>query len=434
MKKNVLVALITPFLCLTGCKSSSKIEKLLDDCLLKEPVLSNVSKPDNYLEFLGKVSAFSNKFTCEVLKTKDNVTNYAISPVSVFFALALAAESTSGETRNEILKALNLTYGELENNIQYFINSLNQDFEYDSYQGTKKYGKVSVTNSIWYQKGFTVKQALLELLSNRYYSYEYQVDFLNNNKEANQLIREFVKKQTNGLIDRDLEIDVSTLVLLLNTVYFKDVWNDYGRDLNFTKDNYLFKAEDSTTKETKLLVGCSNGGRANYQEDYKSFYTKTVSGASLVFIVPGEGKTLANVFTEQTIIDALSTKYVYQDDEKMERYFTSCYFPEFNASYDGSLREVLKDGFKIEKLFDIEKSDFTNTTDEKLFVGDVRHVTKLNVDKTGIEGAAITAMSEYGSSAPIYKDVFETFIVDRSFGYIISYNGAKLFTGVVQKI
>ena len=59
------------------------------------------------------------------------------------------------------------------------------------------------------------------------------------------------------------------------------------------------------------------------------------------------------------------------------------------------------------------------------------------VDKKGIEAAAYTAIFEVAESAPLdeYQFVYEDFIVDKAFGFILSdYDDNILFTGVVGKI
>ena len=219
MKNKFIALLILPILTISGCKATNELSSGLKKIMLDEPVRENVDRPTNYNAFLNKVYEFGSKFTEATLNGKDNVSNYAVSPVSVFMALAMTVESSDGETRQEILSALNMSYEELNENIQYFINGLNSDFIYENYDGVyEKYGGVKLTNSIWFQKGFSVKEKLIKVLSKSYYSYSFQVDFNKENKKTNGLVRDFIRKQTNGLIDQDLELDISTLVMLLNTL------------------------------------------------------------------------------------------------------------------------------------------------------------------------------------------------------------------------
>ena len=65
----------------------------------------------------------------------------------------------------------------------------------------------------------------------------------------------------------------------------------------------------------------------------------------------------------------------------------------------------------------------------------VSHVATLTVDKTGIEGAAVTLMLNGADGPPVYTNVYYDLLVDRAFGFIVtdSYN-IPLFTGTVNNI
>lgn len=110
-------------------------------------------------------------------------------------------------------------------------------------------------------------------------------------------------------------------------------------------------------------------------------------------------------------------------------------FPEFEASYDGSIKTILKDSFKIIDLF-TDYCDASNITNEDVYCSDVIHKCKLKVDKKGIEGAAITTiMMEFESDLSTFKTIYHDFIIDQAFGFIVvdEYN-TILFSGVVNKI
>ena len=68
----------------------------------------------------------------------------------------------------------------------------------------------------------------------------------------------------------------------------------------------------------------------------------------------------------------------------------------------------------------------------------VQHVTDLTVDKTGIEGAAVTVIENDASALPPLpqrKKVYADCVLDRAFGFVITdRNNVQLFTGAVNKI
>ena len=96
----------------------------------------------------------------------------------------------------------------------------------------------------------------------------------------------------------------------------------------------------------------------------------------------------------------------------------------------------MKNDFGINDLFDIERCDFSNVTDELIFVDQVIHQCSLDVNARGIEGAAVTVMDGVGAAGPPeYEEVYHDYIVDRAFGFVITDTyGAVLFSGVVNSV
>ena len=73
------------------------------------------SKQEGYEEFIEKLDLFAAKLTYEIYADSNKRSNICISPVSVYMALALATECANGETREEILNAVGVTYDEVKN-------------------------------------------------------------------------------------------------------------------------------------------------------------------------------------------------------------------------------------------------------------------------------------------------------------------------------
>lgn len=395
---------------------------------------------EDFCAFKDKVGEFSAKFAAAANPNKGN---FAVSPVSVYMALALAAECAVGNTRTELLNALGVDYDALLEYIPLLYSSLNVDYKETTYdyvqnQRTEKLtGKIQLTNSVWINDGVEVKSNCLDELANQFYCYSHSADFANDNAAANQAIRDFVKEKTNGLIDQNFELSPETVFALMNTLYIKDIWDSYDDDLSMTIEQYDFVGQNST-KRTKLLQGYYTYGKTYRTEDYSAFYTRTYNDMSLYFFMPSDGKTIDQVFTAQNI-DAVRTHDYHEnsvDYENRIRYATRCFFPEYNASFDEDVKPVLHDTFGINSFFD-GSCNMTNLTDEQVYCGKVQHVTKLKVNKKGIEGAAVTLEMMCGTAAPdeTWRTVYETFTVDKSFGFIITDRyDTTLFSGIIYDL
>ncbi|MBD5636570.1 MAG: serpin family protein [Clostridia bacterium] len=398
---------------------------------LGKPVEFEDGQIENLAAFQWKADAFAASFAAETYAAYHETDNFTVSPISVYSALALAAECAAGETRTEILSALGVTYEQLRANYSALYDSLNKTYETEG----KVISTLSLGNSVWLDERLDHKQSCIEALSSYYQSDTYSADFYNDNEAANQAVRKFVKEQTNGLIDKDFQLSKETLFTLINTLYLKTVWNTNGTDLKFTADKYDFKNSDGTSSSVNLLQGKYCSGRVYKGKNFSSFYISAEGGYKIKFILPKDGKTLAEVFTAENIAEANAViDYLYYNEKKNVAYETRCFFPEFKCKYDDDIQDVLKDKFGIKLLFDDVRCDFSAMTDTTASCEKVQHVTDLTVDKTGIEGAAVTLMENVGTTCPpptIYAD----FVLDRAFGFVITNkDNVTLFSGVVNKV
>ena len=432
MKKGVFLSvavLLTAIFVfsLAGCKDNIKGN------LLAAPAESSAfgysdAKEEGFIAMNASAEAFASKFAYEAYSAYEGEGNFAVSPVSVYMALALAAESSNGNTRAELLNALGVTREALLNDLGKLYASLMRE-----YTG----GMSEVTNSVWLDAAVDFDQNTLNTLANKYYCYSYSADFKGDNEKANIAIKNFVKERTRKLIDTDFNFDTSTAFVLLNTLYLKDVWNTLGKDLEVTGEKYSFDTGSGTVNKN-FLRGYYSGGRAYESEVYRSFYSATANGYKLKFIVPKDGHSLAEAFTAENIAEAGSNKdYNGVDDVNKVRYYTRCVFPEFGGGYDANVANVLKTGFGIRDLFDASACDLgALVKGDGIYCSELRHVTELNVDRKGIEGAAVTVVPGDMSADPgEYKEVYEDFVVDRAFGFVIlDPYGTTLFAGTVRTI
>ncbi|HBN12772.1 MAG TPA: hypothetical protein DD415_04065 [Clostridiales bacterium] len=393
------------------------------------PVKTQYSS-EGYAAFTAKVEKFAAKFAYNVLSDCDKTENYTVSPISVFMALGLAAECAGETVRAEILNALGVTYEELNEFYPVLFNSLNCESKGDNGEIANV---LKLTNSVWVNEGTQTMQECINKLSDNYYAWSYSADFANKNKEANQAVREFVKEQTRGLIDNDFGLDENTLFALINTLYLKTGWNYSGEDLEFTPDKYSFKNSDGTVTPLKLLTGNYEQGRALKESKFSAFTATTAGGYKLKFIKPDDGYTVQDVFTEENIAKVGAIKY-YNSFVNNKSYKTRCIFPEFKAKYQNDLIDLFKEKYGVTELFKFSDYTFFPLLGQRNSAcSTITHVTDLTVDKSGIEGAAVTLVG--GAEGAESKIVFEDFVLDRAFGFVITDSrDITLFSGVVNKI
>ena len=404
-----------------------------DDTKTPTDPTEEVIKSEAFQNMVKSANAFSSNLAAELYKVYGDEGNFVVSPISVYMALTLAAQCAAGETRDEILEALGITYQLLQDDFFSLYSSMNK--ERYSFFDELEY-KISLSNSIWKDDSATVKDDCVSTLGDKFFCDVHSVDFAGDNEGANQAIREFVKEKTNNLIDQQFNLDPSTLFVLMNILYLKDVWLEDGRDLPFADDMYSFVGFDGAIKQTQLLRGYYSGGKIVETDSYTHYYIQTQNGNKLKFFLPKDGYTVGDIFTADNInaVNAI-TNYGADDYETNTHYYTRCLFPEFKANYNKDVSSVLQRRFGINKLFSSE-CNFTTLTDNNGFCSAVQHVVKLNVDKKGIEGAAVTIIPDVGAVGPDdWEEVYADFIVDRAFGFIITDRyDTTLFAGVINNI
>lgn len=393
-------------------------------------------------EYRGKARDFYWRFAEAVGGSSTG--NIAVSPMSAFMVLGMAAESAQGQTREELLKALGVDGDVLAKLSPILCHDLNRILS----QSVNEFGDIpenseslpknliKSVNSIWACDRIHFNEEGLHKISKEFYSDIFWTDFASG--EGNKLINAYVKNETRGFLDINLDVPKDAVMALMNVLYIKEIWNDYGGDLGFTKDKYDFQNTDKSTQNTSLLQGYFRDGKAIKEEKFRKFFTITNSGYKLTFIVPNDGYSANDVYNHESFT---SNSYTYTEGNK--RYHTRCLFPEFKADFFESIKDNIQK-LGINLFFTDGKCDFGGLVASidnapGVYCSDVKQAARFEVQKSGIEGAAVTiAIMNEASAGPDleeYEDVYENFVVDRAFAYTFedSY-GNVLFTGVVNSI
>ena len=410
--------------------------------LKKTPVVEQISKheigEEGYRNFLDDYRSFSSSLTEDYFKCygNDHGKNTAISPLSIYFAMAQAGCCANNNTQKEIFDALNMTTEEANKYSNYLFRQCNEVFV--NYNNEEEItGRLELNNSLWFDKQLILIDEGLEKLANSYYCEPYGADFKNHPEDVSKRFNDYLTDKTRGLIKPNFEFDKETAMVIANTLYMKDIWNIFGNDLALS-DEKDFKNSDGTTTNKRFMYSPYCLGRVHEEEDFFTFYTGTCHSFMLKFIVPKEGKTIDEVFTSENLLKAHNAKYEtdFEEDGKYAgSYYTRCIFPEFIAEANDSLVNLFKNR-GVNDFFEKCRCDFSNVTKDIVYCSDITHIAKLKVEPKGIEGAAVTVVNVAGATSIDEKHyIYEDFIIDRSFGFELC-NGSNipLFTGIVNKI
>lgn len=382
-----------------------------------------------YIWMKSAAESFAAEFATEAVRSS-KAENPVVSPVSVFMALAMASTCATEPTQSELSEVLDLPYTLVGSKVGEFYRGLNAEYQTDT---GLLVSKLQITNSIWVDQSAPVKSECLDLLAQNYYCHSYSADFAKGNKNANKAVQNFLKEQTNGVIDQSFELSKETKAAIVNSLYLTDLWNAAGEELKLSEEPYRFTTASGESKQLKLLEGEYLSGKANETETFRYFYTETAHGYKLKFLVPKSGHSAKEIFTADNLSLVRTANYVTEDENYLYR--TRCVFPVFETAFDEDVKTVLQN-MGAQSLFDPAACKLGALTDESVALMGLRHVAKLGVGKKGIEGAAVTIAgvdtspeNEFLPKVPAYL----TFAVDRDFCFVVTDEyDVTLFAGIVQ--
>lgn len=413
-KKGKVTALKTG-----SAKITVKVKYTFKKKSYKKTLSFKVSVISDYKDFLRRLSKFSNKLYN--MSAKDINDNYTMSPVSVFMALSMLYSSADDNVKAEIKKLTGMKASDFKYTAK-LMKSLNKEYK----DNDKVLCKLNLTNSIWYDSGEEVKTDALDKIAKELFGEVIDAPFKSNNAEANKKVRDYIKDKTNGLIDKDFDLSDETLFALINTLYFKDNWD--ASDLSTKKMNFT---SPNGTKKREYLIGRYQEGRVQETKHARYFYSTTMHGYKIKLVLPKKGCTLKQAMSVSELNKINSRKDFKITSKDKSRHYTRCIFPSFKVESDTPLKDVFEENGYLNNAFYAFDSPFT---DEKLQVSDIAHSSVLDVNKKGIEGAAVTLIMIEKTSAIMAKKVYHDFTLDRSFGYILTDpNDVVLFTGQITK-
>ena len=440
MKKLIALTLVI-IICFSAFSCAKITQWQLDKNAIafaaeKKELSLDVIKSDEYKTFLQKLEVFSTQLTAEMTQKYGKDDNFVISPISIYMGLALAIECATGETRQEILDAVGVTYEEVNKYTSGLYANANKEYIKRAATGNKKVVAYQMlNNSIWLDKDVKFVEEGINNLASNYNCDVFSASFQNG--EAERLIEKYIETKTNGLIDADVEFSPETYFVLMNTYYLKEIWNEFGDSLDFTSEKYTFKNTDGSTNDLRLLKSYYSNGKAYKGENYSSFFITTEHSFNIYFFVPNNENKVSDVFTSENINAVLSmSDWGHVDDENRQLHHTRVLFPEFDADFDEDISDVLSEKFGVKRLFTPDACEMSNISENDVYCQGMMHLVELKVDKKGIEGASIVYIPGAGSAAPPpYEKVYHDFVVDKAFGFVITDSyGTVVFSGVVNEL
>ena len=395
MKKVFLILFL---LILAGCDSSTPVspnitiqpDNLDRDTLMEE---TDPELVDSLWEFTS--------LTQELLESEDNE---VYSPLSLYLALSMLLPATSETTHDELLEGLSISSTEnFEENIQPLLKKNNVLDDEEDYASL-------LTNSIWLQNDRDdYDEEILEVLENRYQAMHQFTDFKNEEK-TKELIEAFIDAQTNGFIQElDLNIDSNTVLLLLNTLYFKDQWQEQFKQ----ETEFEFTTKDDKTIEVKGVMKKFENPKYYVEDDLEMVMIPFRNGNQMLFIKPED---IARFFEQDKISDIHS---LLENLEYSENTSVNLTMPEVDISSNfKELNKFLASLSFTELMSDAPYLSYIEGEETVMIINDIVQQARITVDREGAEAAAYTSIGVEETSIPIIEEEIEM-ILDQPYVMVV---------------
>ncbi|MCR5153259.1 MAG: hypothetical protein K6B75_00275 [Lachnospiraceae bacterium] len=414
MAKIVVATLVAALL--TGCGSTTEIT---NDPVETEAELwaENIKsrKTESVSETLN-IDSFDEKFLEFISENTEG--NYMVSPLSFRYALGLLLAGAAGETKEELLKALDVKTEEEWHDYCLDFNGFTELYNDEAEkENTDRKGALKVANSVWKAAGINknFEEGYRKTVEENYAA-EYRSFTEENFVEK---INEWADIKTEHLIPNLLPENYPTAnlaVALVNALYFKDSWVNKFSD-GSTREG-VFYTENGTTSSKEFM---SVRNAFSYYEDEKTqcVILPMNGGVSMAFVLgstDGLADKIAKAETESVIVT----------------------IPKFELETEFSNKEFVsflgKNG--VRRAFNDAEADFSAMMDYDIYVSDIIQKTKIKLDEDGVEAAAATAVVMRTKSAPLETQPKE-FTANKPFSFFIyttcNDTTAIMFAGEIVK-
>lgn len=381
--------------------------------------------------------------------------NLFFSPYSISSALAMTMEGARGQTAREMGDVLRFPdavrrIGVDDQRIPWETSKINTGMGAinDRLNRDKKPYALKVANALWGEQSYRWRPEFLKALDEPYGALLRKVDFIHNPERERQRINQWVEDQTEQKIEELLPksppvITGNTRLVLTNAIYFKGNWSQQfnakqTNDLQFTMASgekvtaptMWFDPQHADFKR-KTLNGYFPFGYAAFDAQGKRTSNRGRTHFEIL-AMPYAGNELSMFVLLPTKHDGLPSLEQQLNRRNLEQWLRTVkkrevevYLPKFKMETEFDLVPTLK-ALGMRAAFG--NADFSGLCESGgLHISDVRHKAFVEVNETGTESAAATAVVATESKPPPAR----TFKALRPFIFLIRDNktGSILFAG-----
>lgn len=347
--------------------------------------------------------------------------NRVYSPLNVYLALAMLAETAEGDSRGQILDLLGVSdLTALREKCSALWNGVYMN---DGAVTSVLANSLWLSDSDYWQYDMNTVNALAE----HYYASTFEGEM--GSAAYNYALQDWINEQTDNLLKEQaggLEFDPDTVLALASTICFRAKWYD-----QFNPDNNedgVFKTVGGDLPVT--YMNKDGVGSGYFGEQFTAVSLSLDNGDyQMYFFLPDEGVSVNSLIADQQVLQVLQEG---SDSALFHHLWVNMTIPKFDVASDQDLIDGLKE-LGVTDVFDAAKSNFDGILVEQtdpMWVSKVQHTARVAIDEEGVTAAAYTVEMMDGMGG--LQETLD-FVVDRPFMFAITGPGDTiLFTGVVE--
>ncbi|MDR3108143.1 MAG: serpin family protein [Planctomycetaceae bacterium] len=368
----------------------------------------------------------------QTLAKASETENIIFSPLGIDESLAILQLGAAGTTKDELTS---------------LIGQRKTPPTVKTDKGKKEKDALSMQSILAVKKDLPIQKAFLETFTNWKNAQLCRMDFQDRDSAAKSLSSDMNENLRSLFLDIFQELDLKeTSAAVVNTVSFSCPWS-----MPFEEENtrvapfncFGGKTENVPFMYGKVFVAIKKFGDGTTSIELRLAQEENWNYSMVIILPPNNAKAPAilkgDIKPEQ--LAAWTSFDVFQEgdenseseesDESHEEKEIKLYLPKFYVRQDYDLKPHIQ-SLGAKTMFTKSAADFSAlTTEQKLYVSDVRHSSFIDVDEKGVEAGAVTValVAAAGISKP------ETVRVNRPFLFLIRNTESNeiLFMGRVLK-
>ena len=366
------------------------------------------------------------RFLDQMFEGKDLV----LSPLSLQYAMSMAANGASGETLQEIIDFLG--YGDDG------IDALNAYCKIllEQLPAVDLNVTLKLTDALLVNELYPLLDSFKKTVQECYYAAVENMPFTDKEKVAAR-INEWAKRNTNGFIDKIMEasdISPQAAAYLMNALYFKAKWQGSDYDPMFKEyatADFDFTLSDGSKRQVPMMQNMRYHSYA-VMDGYRVLALPYADGKFFMYILLPDDNDLEGLVKKLTETPWKSILSSFKHDAEVY-----VRLPKFDIENRFELNVALK-ALGVKKAFEQGVAEFGSMFSpeaglQDVWINKVIQKARISVAEWGTEAAAVTVVAMDAEGAALNeeppKKVF--FYADHPFVFIIgeSTSGTILFEG-----